>query len=82
MDVYVDDMVVRLNSNTEHIKDLEEIFRQVRRYGMRLNIAKWTFEVGVGKFLRFTLTTREIKANLDKCAAILEMKSSKNVKEV
>lgn len=39
MDVYVDGMVVRLKSNAKHIKDLEEGFRKVLRYGMRLNPA-------------------------------------------
>lgn len=73
IDVYVDDMVVRSNSNPDNIKDLEKVFHQVRRYNMRLNPAKCTFGVAVGKFLGFMLTTRGIEANPDKCATILEM---------
>lgn len=66
MDVYVDDMVVRSNSSGEHIKDLEEVFRQVWRYNLRLNLAKCTFSVGAGKFFGFMLIAQGIKVNLNK----------------
>lgn len=49
---------------------------------MRLNLAKCTFEVHVGKFLGFMLITWGIEANPDKCKAILEMRSPLNLKEV
>lgn len=48
---------------------------------MRLNLAKYTFSVGVGKFLGFILTHRVIEANPDKCTTILERGSPKNLKE-
>lgn len=34
MKVYVDDMVVRSRSVEDHIRDLEEVFGQVKKYGM------------------------------------------------
>lgn len=40
MDIYVYDMVVRSTDGKSHFTDLEEIFHQVRRYGMRLMPAK------------------------------------------
>ncbi|XP_014490726.1 uncharacterized protein LOC106753432 [Vigna radiata var. radiata] len=49
---------------------------------MRLNLAKCSFEVGAGKFLGFMLTTRGIKANANKCTAILYMKSLTSLKDV
>lgn len=82
MDVYVDDMVVRSITDRQHISDLEEVFRQVRRYNMRLNPAKCTFGVAAGKFLGFMLMARGIEANPDKCAAILSMRSPSTLKEV
>lgn len=82
MEVYVDDMVVRSRSVEAHNKDLEEVFEQVRKYGMRLNPTKCMFGVSAGRFLGFMLTTRGIEANLDKCRAILEMRSPHNLKEV
>jgi len=47
---------------------------------MRLNPKKCVFGVG-GKFLGFMLTHRGIHANPDKCQAILEIRSPKNMKE-
>ncbi|XP_014497027.1 uncharacterized protein LOC106758609 [Vigna radiata var. radiata] len=82
LDVYVDDMVVRSAQGDQHLQDLEEVFKQVRRYGMRLNPAKCTFGVAAGKFLGFMLTSRGIEANPDKCGAVLEMKTPRTVKDV
>jgi len=49
---------------------------------MRLNPEKYVFGVPTGKFLGFMLTARGIEANPDKCAAIVEMRSPKNLKEI
>lgn len=49
---------------------------------MRLNTEKCVFDVSMGKFLGFMLTTRGIEANFDKCTTIVEMRSPKNLKEV
>lgn len=40
------------------------------------------FAVGEGKFLRFMITYRDIKANPDMCEAILNMRSSTCLKKV
>jgi len=56
MEVYVDDMVIKSQTADEHARDLREIFHQVRKYNMRLNLEKCVFGVPVGKFLRFMLT--------------------------
>lgn len=73
MDAYMDDMVVRSVDGKQHIKDLKEVIKQVRRYGMRLNPVNCTFGVAAGNFLGFMLTARGIEANPDKCATIVEM---------
>ena len=49
---------------------------------MRLNLEKCVFGVQGGKFLVFLLTSRGIKANPEKCRAILEMRSLSILKEV
>ncbi|XP_014521800.1 uncharacterized protein LOC106778352 [Vigna radiata var. radiata] len=82
MDVYVDDMVVRSSQGTQHLQDLEEVFRQIRRYGMRLNPAKCTFGVAAGKFFGFMLTSQGIEAKPDKYGAVLEMQSPGTVKDI
>ena len=66
----------------QHVKDLHEVFDALRKVNMRLNPEKCAFGVEGGKFLDFMLTHRGIDANPDKCKAITEMRSPKNLKEV
>nr|KYP43933.1 Transposon Ty3-I Gag-Pol polyprotein [Cajanus cajan] len=82
MEVYVDDMVIKSTSPNDHLRDLTTIFDEVRRHHMQLNPAKCTFGVAGGKFLGFMLSKRGIEANPDKCQAIIDMRSPRNVKEV
>ncbi|RDX88396.1 Retrovirus-related Pol polyprotein from transposon 17.6, partial [Mucuna pruriens] len=55
LEVYMDDMVVKSIDPKQHIKDLEEIFDQVKRYNMRLNPKKCVIGVQGWKFLGFKL---------------------------
>jgi len=40
MEVYMENIVVKLDSCDQHIKDLEEVFEALRRTNMRLNPEK------------------------------------------
>jgi len=80
--VYVDDMVVTSTQPTDHSADLSELFTTINKYGLKLNPDKCVFGVRAGKFLGFLLTKRGIEANPDKCAAIINMRSPRNIKEV
>jgi len=82
VEIYVDDMVVKSTSCTQHIQDLTQVFRALKAVGMRLNPEKCVFGVEGGKFLGFMLTDRGIEANPNKCQAIMEMQSPKNIKDV
>jgi len=82
VEVYVDDIVVKSDSCDQHIKDLQEVFDALWKTNMRLNPEKCVFGVEGGKFLGFMLTHRGIEANPDKCKAITEMRSPKNLKEI
>nr|KYP52801.1 Retrovirus-related Pol polyprotein from transposon opus [Cajanus cajan] len=82
MEVYVDDMVVKTTSTKGHAADLAEVFSQIRKHNMRLNPEKCVFSIQGGKFLGFTITSRGIEANPEKCKAIIKMQSPQTVKEV
>lgn len=75
-------MVVKSISTTSHAEDLVESFVDIRKYNMRLNLEKHIFRVQGGNFPSFMLTHRGIKANLEKCSTIIEMKSLNTLKEV
>ena len=66
VEVYVDDLIVKSKDPEDHIKDLEETFYTLRRYGMRLNPTKCAFGIKSGKVLGYMVTARGIEANPEK----------------
>ena len=63
IEVYINDMMVKSKVASELIDDLENIFGILRKYKLRLNVAKCSFSVGPGKFLGYMVTHREIKVD-------------------
>ena len=82
VEVYVDDMVVKSPSHHQHAQDLSTVFSALCQYNLGLNPDKCVFGADRGKFLGFMLTQRGIEANLEKCKAIIEMRSLTTIKEV
>jgi len=79
---YVDDMVVTSQQKEQNVADLEELFTTIAKYRLKLNPEKCVFGVEADKFLGFLLIERGIEANLEKCAAIIAMRSPISIKEV
>jgi len=63
VEVYIDDMVVNYDTLEQHMADLGEIFEQLCKYQVKLNLDKCTFGVDGRKFIGFMLTSRGIEAN-------------------
>jgi hypothetical protein len=82
VEVYVDDMLVKSKEEDDHLHDLGETFKTLRKYQMKLNPSKCAFGVYSGKFLGFMVSQRGIEANPDKIKAILEMQPPKTTKEI
>ena len=82
VEVYVDNMLVKSEKETQHLDDLQETFDTLKWYKMKLNPSKCTFGVSSGKILGFRVSQRTIEANPNKIQAILSMEPLKNVKEV
>ncbi|KAL5744720.1 hypothetical protein ACOSQ2_027836 [Xanthoceras sorbifolium] len=82
MEVYVDDMLTKSLRTSDHRADLEETFKTLRRYKMKLNPEKCAFGVCSGKFLGFMVHHRGIDANPDKIKAIQELRSPRMTKEI
>ena len=56
MEVYVDDMLVKSLDEEKYLDDLQETFDTLKRYNMKLNSSKCSFEVSSGKFLEFIVS--------------------------
>ena len=82
MEVYVDNMLVKSKTTSNHVSDLEECFGIIKRYDMKLNPKKGTFGVASGKFLGFIVNTRGIEVNYDKIRSLLEIPLPRSRKEV
>ena len=79
MEVYIDDMLVKLVKAELHITHLVEAFRVLKSYNMKLNLTKCAFGVSVRKFLGFIVNSRGIEANPDKIKVVLDMLPPSNV---
>jgi ribonuclease HI len=70
---YVDDIIVKITKQENHVADLQETFANFRQAGLKLNPEKCVFEVKKGKFLGCLVSTKGIEANPRKIEAILRM---------
>ena len=72
MEVYIDDMLVKSKERLDHEKHLQETFKLLRRYDMKLNPLKCAFGVSSGKFLGFMVTERGMEANPVQLKAVMD----------
>ncbi|KAK8705215.1 hypothetical protein V6N13_048821 [Hibiscus sabdariffa] len=82
MEVYVDDMIVKSQTENEHINNLRKLFQRLRKYQLKLNPAKCTFAVMSGKLLGFVVSRKGIEIDPDKVKAIRDLPSPSTQKEV
>ncbi|XP_025628241.1 uncharacterized protein [Arachis hypogaea] len=82
LEVYIDDMLAKTDSGEQLISDLKVIMNTLRKHKMPLNPTKCAFGMEAGKFLGFMITQRGVEANPEKCRAVLEMTSPKNINDI
>jgi hypothetical protein len=70
VEVYIDDIVVKLAEFSSHIADLRKAFDKMRRYGLKKNPRKCAFGVSVGKFLGFIIHEHGIEIDPDRIKSI------------
>ena len=63
MDAYINDMVVKSKKDSDHIRDLTEVFTILKRHKLQLNATKCAFGMSSKIFLGHLVTRRGIKAN-------------------
>ena len=80
--VYVNDMIAKYKKREDHVKVLKKLFERLRKYELRLNLAKCSFGVKTGKLPGFVVSDRGIDMDPDIVRAIQFMSSSKTKKEV
>lgn len=71
MEVYIDDILIKLLQENDHITHLEECFQQINQHNMKLNPTKCRFAVTFGEFLGYLVTYCGIEANPKQIDALL-----------
>ncbi|KAK1415619.1 hypothetical protein QVD17_31402 [Tagetes erecta] len=82
VEAYVDDLVIKSQTEDDIVSDMEETFRNLRKINMKLNPAKCSFGFEEGKFLGHIVDKQGIKANPSQIQAVLDMKSPQTKKQV
>ncbi|CAL9012805.1 unnamed protein product [Prunus brigantina] len=70
MEVYIDDMVVKSQEKSQHLRHLEEVFNILRRYHMRLNPKKCAFGVSSGQNMPDPITPRNVQVLTGRIVAL------------
>ena len=70
---YVDDIVIKSQVSDSMISDLQETFKNLWTYQMKLNPSKCTFGVPAGKLLGYIMSERGIEANPEKITAVMTL---------
>ena len=82
IEVYVDDMIAKSQTEEDHLEHLLKLFQHLRKYKLRLNPNKCTFGVCSGRLMGFIVSQRGIEVDPDKVKAIREMPAPKTEKQV
>jgi hypothetical protein len=82
VEVYVDDIVVKVKSRASLLDNLALVFDRLRLTRNKLNSDKYVFGVTVGKFLGFLVSYQGIEANPEKIRIIEAMRPPNRVKNV
>ena len=82
VEMYVDDMIVKSTDRPGHILALRKFFERLRKYNMRLKLAKFAFGVTLGKLLGYVISSRGIEIDPTKIKAILSMPPPKTEKQI
>ena len=82
VEVYVDDMIVKSRDRADHLAALQRFFERIKRFRLRLNPKKCTFEVTSGKLLGHIFSERGIEVDPKKIRAILDMPTPRTEREI
>jgi hypothetical protein len=76
LEVYIDDVVVTLDSMDSHLADLRLALERMRQYGLKMNLLKCAFGVSAGMFLGFIIHEHGIEIDPTKIESINKVQPS------
>src|SRR3954452_13530586 len=82
IEVYIDDVIVKIRDSSVLIDDLRETFDNLERYQIKLNSKKCFFGVPGGQVLGYLISARGIEANPEKIKTVIDMAPPSNLKQI
>ena len=82
VEVYIDDIVIKIRTHSKHLHHLKEAFDLMRKYDMKLNMLKCAFRVSTRMFLIFKVMQKGIEVSLTQVKVVLETLAPIDKKEV
>jgi hypothetical protein len=70
LEIYIDDVVVKLDSMNTHLADLCLALERMRQYGLKINPLKCVFDVSAGMFLGFIIHEHGVEIDSIKTESI------------
>ena len=66
MEVYIDDVVIKSNTENIHLDNLKLAFEKMRRHNLKMNPLKCAFGVSARNFLGFLIYKKGIEVDKNK----------------
>nr|GEW32275.1 reverse transcriptase domain-containing protein [Tanacetum cinerariifolium] len=82
LEVYLDDLVIKIRTEKKVIRDIEETFKTLKEINMKLNPKKCTFGMREGTFLKYKVDADGLRVYPDKVEEVLDLPSLKCLKDV
>jgi hypothetical protein len=82
MEVYIDDVVIKLASFEQHLADLRTTLERMKKYGLRMNPFKCAFGMSAGRFLGFIVHEHGIQIDPKKVPSIHKLEEPTCKKDV
>ena len=73
IEVYIDDMIGKSQGENDHVVNLKKLFERLRKFQLKLNPTKCTFEATFRKLLGFVVSKKRIEIDSDKVRAIQDL---------
>jgi hypothetical protein len=80
--IYLDDITVYSDSDSEHLQHLKQVFEKCRKFGISLNPKKSNFSMQEGKLLGHIISRDGIKIDPNRVVAIQKISIPRSKKEV
>ena len=79
---YIDDILSHAKTHEQHLGQLESVFLRLRKYGLKLNVAKSIFGADEVIYLGYTISKDGLRPGREKLKAVSDFKAPNNVRKI